>query len=99
MDDLKLMTYIAVGLSFALYIGVAIWARAGSTKDYYVAGVGCTPWSTDGNGGGLDVGGVVYFDGRFDFCNGLRWFGLSHGLDWGLCAVGGVARPVPAEIR
>lgn len=43
MDDLKLMTYIAVGLSFALYIGVAIWARAGSTKDYYVAGGGVHP--------------------------------------------------------
>ncbi len=43
MDDLKLMTYIAVGLSFALYIGVAVWARAGSTKDYYVAGGGVHP--------------------------------------------------------
>lgn len=43
MDELKIMTYIAVGLSFALYIGVAIWARAGSTKDYYVAGGGVHP--------------------------------------------------------
>ena len=29
-----------VGASFALYIGIAIWARAGSTKDFYVAGGG-----------------------------------------------------------
>jgi len=43
MDDLKLLTYIVVGLSFVLYIGVAIWARAGSTKDYYVAGGGVHP--------------------------------------------------------
>ncbi len=31
-------TFILVGLSFALYIGVAIWSRAGSTKEFYVAG-------------------------------------------------------------
>ncbi|SDS76035.1 cation/acetate symporter [Maribacter dokdonensis] len=33
-------TYILVGLTFALYIGIAIWSRAGSTKDFYVAGGG-----------------------------------------------------------
>ncbi|MEM7415229.1 MAG: sodium:solute symporter family protein [Gemmatimonadota bacterium] len=32
-----------VGLSFALYIGIAIWSRAGSTKDFYVAGTGVSP--------------------------------------------------------
>ncbi len=32
------LTYLFVGLSFALYIGIAIWARAASTKDFYVAG-------------------------------------------------------------
>ncbi len=36
-------TWILVGLSFALYIGIAIWARAGSTKDFYVAGGGVHP--------------------------------------------------------
>jgi len=41
--DLKTLTYIVVGLSFALYIGVAIWARAGSTKEFYVAGGGVHP--------------------------------------------------------
>lgn len=41
--DLKTMTYIVVGLSFALYIGIAFWARAGSTKDFYVAGGGVHP--------------------------------------------------------
>ncbi|MCH8863244.1 MAG: cation acetate symporter, partial [Proteobacteria bacterium] len=32
------LTYLFVGLSFALYIGIAIWARARSTKEFYVAG-------------------------------------------------------------
>jgi cation/acetate symporter len=36
-------TYILVGLSFALYIGIAIWTRAGSTKEFYVAGGGVSP--------------------------------------------------------
>ncbi|MDJ0877506.1 MAG: cation acetate symporter [Halieaceae bacterium] len=41
--DLKLLTYIVVGATFALYIGIAIWSRAGSTKDFYVAGGGVHP--------------------------------------------------------
>jgi|TARA_R110001592_G_scaffold315671_1_gene591782 cation/acetate symporter len=36
-------TFLLVGLSFALYIGIAIWARAGSTKEFYVAGGGVPP--------------------------------------------------------
>ncbi len=36
-------TFVIVGLSFALYIGVAIWSRASSTKDFYVAGAGVSP--------------------------------------------------------
>jgi cation/acetate symporter len=32
------MTYLVVGATFALYIGIAIWSRAASTKDFYVAG-------------------------------------------------------------
>jgi cation/acetate symporter len=41
--DVKILTFIIVGLSFALYIGIAIWARAGSTKEFYVAGGGVPP--------------------------------------------------------
>lgn len=41
--DLQTLTYIVVGLTFALYIGIAIWARAGSTKEFYVAGGGVHP--------------------------------------------------------
>jgi len=36
-------TYLLVGLSFAIYIGIAIWSRAGSTKEFYVAGGGVSP--------------------------------------------------------
>lgn len=36
-------TWILVGITFALYFGIAIWARAGSTKDFYVAGGGVSP--------------------------------------------------------
>ena len=41
--DLQTLTYIVVGATFALYIGIAIWARAGSTRDFYVAGSGIHP--------------------------------------------------------
>lgn len=36
-------TYIFVALSFSLYIGIAIWSRAGSTKEFYIAGGGVPP--------------------------------------------------------
>ncbi|MDD9179726.1 MULTISPECIES: sodium:solute symporter family protein [Aliivibrio] len=36
-------TFILVGITFALYIGIAIWARAGSTSEFYVAGGGVHP--------------------------------------------------------
>ncbi len=36
-------TYTIVGITFLLYIGVAIWSRAGSTKEFYVAGGGVHP--------------------------------------------------------
>jgi cation/acetate symporter len=41
--DLQTLTYLVVGATFTLYIGIAIWSRAGSTKDFYVAGGGVHP--------------------------------------------------------
>lgn len=41
--DIQLWTFIIVGITFALYIGIAIWTRASSTKDFYVAGGGVSP--------------------------------------------------------
>ena len=41
--DLQTLTYIVVGFTFALYIGIAIYCRAGSTGEFYVAGTGVHP--------------------------------------------------------
>ena len=41
--DVQTWTYILVGITFTIYIGIAIWARAGSTKEFYVAGGGVSP--------------------------------------------------------
>ena len=41
--DLQTLTYLVVGSTFALYIGIAIWSRAGSTQEFYVAGGGIHP--------------------------------------------------------
>ena len=41
--SVQVWTYLFVFLSFSLYIGIAIWSRAGSTKEFYVAGGGVTP--------------------------------------------------------
>ena len=41
--DLQTTIYLVVGASFALYLGIAFWARAGSTSEFYVAGGGVHP--------------------------------------------------------
>ncbi|MBV7264824.1 sodium:solute symporter family protein [Erythrobacter ani] len=41
--ETQTLIYIFVALSFSLYIGIAIWSRAGSTKEFYVAGGGVNP--------------------------------------------------------
>jgi cation/acetate symporter len=41
--DIKTLTFIIVGLTFALYIAIAIWSRAGSTSDFYIASGGVHP--------------------------------------------------------
>jgi len=41
--SLQATTYLVVGFTFAIYIGIAIWSRASSTKDFYVAGTGVHP--------------------------------------------------------
>ena len=41
--ELQTTIYLVVGITFALYIGIAIWARAGSTSEFYVAGGGVPP--------------------------------------------------------
>jgi cation/acetate symporter len=41
--DLQTITYVIVGFTFALYLGIAFWARASSTSEFYVAGGGVNP--------------------------------------------------------
>ncbi|MGH1441517.1 MAG: sodium:solute symporter family protein [Cellvibrionaceae bacterium] len=41
--ELQTLTFIVVGITFAIYIGIAIWARAGTTKEFYIAGGGVHP--------------------------------------------------------
>jgi|TARA_A100001011_G_scaffold67352_1_gene68526 cation/acetate symporter len=41
--DAQFWTYLLVGVTFSLYIGIAIWSRAQSTKEFYVAGGGIHP--------------------------------------------------------
>ncbi len=41
--ELQTITYLVVGATFALYLGIAFWARAGSTSEFYVAGGGVNP--------------------------------------------------------
>ena len=59
--DVKTWTYLIVGLSFASYIGIAIWSRARTTGDFYVAGKGVHPVAngTDVVQIGVRVGGEI----------------------------------------
>ena len=41
--DTQSLTYLFVGLTFALYIAIAIWSRAATTSDFYIAGKGVNP--------------------------------------------------------
>jgi cation/acetate symporter len=41
--ELQTLTYLVVGATFTLYIGIAIWSRAGTTKEFYIAGGGIHP--------------------------------------------------------
>ena len=41
--SLQLLTYIFVGITFLVYIGIAIWSRASSTQEFYIAGAHVPP--------------------------------------------------------
>ena len=70
--DVQTWTWIIVGLTFALYIGIAVWSRAGSTGEFYVAGGG-VPSLANGMATAADwmsaasfisMAGIISFDGR-----------------------------------
>lgn len=83
MDPILIWTLIIVGLSFALYIGIAIWARAGSTSDFYVAG-GAVPPLANGMATAADwmsaasfisMAGLISFMGRDGSVYLMGWTG------------------------
>ena len=79
----QMLTYLFVGLSFALYIGIAIWSRASSTKDFYVAGGGVHPvvngmataadWMSAASF--ISMAGIISFVGRDGSVYLLGWTG------------------------
>ncbi|HIG66387.1 MAG TPA: cation acetate symporter [Porticoccaceae bacterium] len=79
----QMLTYLFVGLSFALYIGIAIWSRASSTKDFYVAGGGVHPvvngmataadWMSAASF--ISMAGIISFIGRDGSVYLLGWTG------------------------
>ncbi|KEA64307.1 Acetate permease ActP (cation/acetate symporter) [Marinobacterium lacunae] len=81
--SLDLLTYLFIGGSFALYIGIAIWARAGSTKEFYVAGGGVPPiangmataadWMSAASF--ISLAGIVSFIGRDGTAYLMGWTG------------------------
>ncbi|WP_415890218.1 sodium:solute symporter family protein [Neptuniibacter sp. SY11_33] len=81
--SLDVLTFLFVGGSFALYIGIAIWARAGSTKEFYVAGGGVPPvangmataadWMSAASF--ISLAGLVSFVGRDGSAYLMGWTG------------------------
>ncbi len=81
--SLDVLTYLFIGGSFVLYIGIAIWARAGSTKEFYVAGGGVHPvangmataadWMSAASF--ISLAGLVSFIGRDGGAYLMGWTG------------------------
>jgi cation/acetate symporter len=81
--DLDLLTYLFIGGSFALYIGIAIWARAGSIREFYIAGGGVSPvangmataadWMSAASF--ISLAGIVSFMGRDGAAYLMGWTG------------------------
>ena len=79
----QMLTYLFVGASFALYIAIAVWSRAGSTKDFYVAGGGVHPvvngmataadWMSAASF--ISMAGIISFMGRDGSVYLLGWTG------------------------
>lgn len=81
--DVQTFTFIFVGATFALYIGIAIWARAGNTDDFYVAGGGVPPlangmataadWMSAASF--ISMAGIISFVGRDGAVYLMGWTG------------------------
>lgn len=81
--DTQTLIYMVVGATFSLYIGIAIWSRAGSTSEYYVASKGVHPIA-NGMATGADwmsaasfisMAGIISFIGRDGAVYLMGWTG------------------------
>lgn len=98
--DLQTTTYIFVGASFALYIGVAIWGPCWQHQRVFRGGgTRASPGQWHGDGGGLDVRRLLHFDGWPDFQHGRRRRLVPHGLDRRLRAAAHALGALPSEVR
>jgi cation/acetate symporter len=98
--DQTTLNIIVVGLSFALYFGIAIWARAGSTSEFYAAGRGVNP-VTNGMATAADwmsaasfisMAGLIAFVGYNNSLFLMGWTG-------GYVLLAMLLAPVPAQVR
>ena len=81
--DLQAWTFVMVGASFALYIAVAIWSKARSTGEFYVAGAKVPPvvngmataadWMSAASF--ISMAGIISFSGRDGSCYLMGWTG------------------------
>lgn len=81
--DAEAWTFVIVGATFALYIGIAIWSRAGSTGEFYVAGKGVSPLANGMATGAdwmsaasfLSMAGIISFAGYYGSVYLMGWTG------------------------
>ncbi len=81
--DVQTLTFIFVGVTFTLYLGIAIWSRAGSTDEFYVAGGGVSPlangmataadWMSAASF--ISMAGIISFVGRDGSVYLMGWTG------------------------
>ena len=81
--DQTVWNFIFIGITFGVYIGIAIWSRAGSTRDFYVAGGGVHPlmngmataadWMSAASF--ISMAGIISFMGRDGSVYLLGWTG------------------------
>jgi len=79
--ELQTLIYLVVGATFALYIGIAVWARAGSTSDYYVAGGGVHP-VTNGMATAADWMSAASFISMAGLISNLGYGGAVFLMGW-----------------
>jgi len=79
--DVQVWTFIIVGVTFALYIGIAIWSRAGSTGEFYVAGKGVPPLA-NGMATGADWMSAASFIGMAGIISFAGYFGSVYLMGW-----------------